>query len=106
MAGDLLAGAPNLPAIVLGFVFTVIFAMHAPKEANWLPGTVRMHIVGAALSCAFVLSLAIMLDTESAAFALGWYGTIVVVIMFYGYVVLRPYRIAQNVFMVSPYVGS
>jgi len=76
--------APNVPAFVLGVIYTGIFAKAAPAGANWLPGTVPMHVGGAALSCAAITAAATMLDTPTAITALGWAGTTVVIVMFSG----------------------
>jgi hypothetical protein len=79
-------GVPNVPAFVLGGIFTAIFAKYAPKGADFLPGTVGMHLGGAALSCVGVTAAATMLEPATAINVLGWGGTGVVIVMFAGYV--------------------
>jgi hypothetical protein len=73
-----------MPAFVLGAAFTAIFAKYAPKGADWLPGTIPMHLGGVALSCAGVTAAAMALDTATAIQTIGWFGTGVVIVMFSG----------------------
>lgn len=79
-----MAGAPNVPAFVLGGIYSGIFAKCAPKGADWLPGTVPMHLGGVALSCSAVAGVAAMMDPAAAINTLGWAGTGLVVVMFSG----------------------
>eukprot|EP00041_Stephanoeca_diplocostata_P015996 m.311227 g.311227 ORF g.311227 m.311227 type:complete len:338 (+) comp20218_c1_seq1:433-1446(+) len=75
---------PNVPALAMGVFYTGMFCKYAPADANWLPGTKGMHVAGIAASCAGVTGIAYALPIENAIFALGSYGTAVVIVMFAG----------------------
>jgi solute carrier family 50 protein (sugar transporter) len=74
----------NSAPVFFGATYTAIFMKYCPADAQWLPGTKSMHLLGMALAVAFVGGTVFTQERESAASIIASVAICMVVIMFAG----------------------
>jgi len=84
LLGESAIWAPNVPAFVMGSLFTAAFYKNCPSNADWLPGTKNMHLAGIAANIIGITAVAQSFPAAEAANIIGTYGCAVVVVMFSG----------------------
>jgi hypothetical protein len=84
LLGESAIWAPNIPAFIMGAIYTGLFYKNCPDNANWLPGTKNMHVAGVLANIAAITAVAQIFDPATAANYIGTYGCAVVVVMFSG----------------------
>lgn len=75
---------PNIPALVMGTLYTAIFALHVPRGADWLPRTRDHHVKGIGLLVGGTAAIAKALDRQTAGTVIGLGACTICVIMFSG----------------------
>jgi len=84
LLGESAIWAPNVPAAIMGGLYTAAFYKNCPDNADWLPGTKNMHVAAIAANAVGIGACATMLEPATAVNVLGLYGCGVVVVMFSG----------------------
>uniref|UniRef100_A0A7S2SSR1 Sugar transporter SWEET1 n=1 Tax=Rhizochromulina marina TaxID=1034831 RepID=A0A7S2SSR1_9STRA len=75
---------PNAFGLCAGALYFACFCWNVPREANWLPGTVRDHLAAAAVVLVVAIAAVASLPKDLGVMVIGWLGCILCVVMFSG----------------------
>lgn len=76
--------APNVVGFICGLLYTSIFVANTPSDADWLPGKVTDHFLGAGALISAALAIFLLAPKALATNVLGIAAQIICVIMFGG----------------------
>jgi len=74
--------ASNLVGVSLSLYYTSQFCRVCPKTADWLPFTKPVHLAGMTAGLLLILSIVLLLPTDSATFILGLVGNATVLTLY------------------------